>query len=177
MKLPDFAIADLYKDVLVEIVQPTTNKKIEINKNIEKDISNVSKNKTLKYLGENKKNIAIIVSNPNVVFTDEDDLIFITNVLKSIDLNLSDIALINLAAISASYKEMQDILLTQYFIFFGVLPSALSIPINVPHFQIQKYADFCFLTAPSIEQLNKETAEAKLIKTKLWVSLQNMFGL
>ena len=177
MKLPKFLIADLYKEVLVEIGQknPKNNSyTIEKKENIEKGIDTKKGNTSLKYLGDNNKNIIILVSNSSAIFIEEEDLNFLTNVLKSVELNLADIALINLATTTTTYSDLLETFKAKYFIFFGTTPSSISLPLNVPHFQIQQYAGFYFMTVPSITDLNKPTEEAKLLKTKLWVGLRNM---
>ncbi len=179
MKLPDFLIADLYKDALIETGH--TNTKNVLEKKSEKIKSNetlvVKENKTISvnFLGENDKKICVIVYSEKVVFIEDDDLLFLTNILKSVELNLADIALINLAVTTITYVELEKILNSKYFIFFGTLPSSISMPFIVPHFQIQKYADINVMTAPTLADLNKKTEESKLQKTKLWVSLKNMF--
>lgn len=171
MKLPDFLIADLYKDVLVEIPDFIST---QSNSTIETEI--ISVNKPLKYLGENGKYISIIVDRKEAVFLEEADLDFLTNVLKACELNMADVAIINIANTPTNYSYMKETLGTKYFILFGTLPSTILVPFSVPHFQLQKYADCTFMTAPLLSSINQKTEEVKALKKKLWESLLNMFS-
>ena len=176
MKLPDFLIADLYKDTLVEI--PLT--KIDFissmsGRNI--DPEKKSQNDPLRYLGENGKQICIIVDSKEAVFVEEADLTFLISVLKACELNLADVAIVNIANTPANYTYVKETLGTRYFILFGTLPSTISLPFSVPHFQLQNYADCIFMTAPSLSTINQTTEEVKTLKKNLWGSLLNMFSI
>src|SRR4051812_42374717 len=92
IKLPDFQIAELYKRTLVGIdtgvfTMPKENPEIEPEA--------VSTKDTIKYKGENRKQVIIIVNQPEEAHIKESDLTFLTTVLKACNLSLADIAIVN----------------------------------------------------------------------------------
>jgi hypothetical protein len=58
-----------------------------------------------------------------------------------------------------------------------VKAQTISLPFTVPDYQIQKYGGCTFLMAPAISEIDGDSTEAKLAKTKLWVSLKTIFEL
>jgi hypothetical protein len=178
IQLPDFLIAELYKGSLVELdtfefkEAPTQVK--EQAANTEGTISSTGK---IKFLGENEKGVVIVVNQPEAVFLVEDELTFLTNILKACQLNLADIAIINIAKQEVNYGEIKEQLHPKNLLLFDVEPSAIKLPFLIPAFQIQKFDGCTIMVAPPLPLLNKPTQEAKLLKTKLWLSLQQVFNI
>ncbi len=129
--------------------------------------------KTWKFLGDNKKNILILVQYSNAVHIPDEELAFLTQLLSACKLSLGDIALLNLAHHrQLAYKEALDKLGSQLIFLYGIEPAAWGLPISFPHFQLQPFAGRRFLYAPALEEIRED----KLLKTKLWVSLKPIFG-
>jgi anti-anti-sigma regulatory factor len=193
IRLPDFLIADLYKTTLVDLSTPGTSepvaaidrKPIEIAKvPEEQEIETVTKQnpdtfqkkEKVAYLGKNGKNIVIAVHQKGVAFLSDSNLTFLTNILKACQLNLADIAIVNLAENAASYIEIKEQLNAQVILLFDVEPSAIKLPFMIPAFQVQKYDGCTIMVSPELSVINKETKEAKVLKSKLWMSLKQVFG-
>src|SRR3954466_6781584 len=96
--LPDFLIADLYKDSLVDINDFTVGEQAQAKETVaaENKAAETSAEK-IEYYGDNAKNIIVVVNQPNTTHLNKDDLSFLTNILKSCQLNAGDIAIINVA--------------------------------------------------------------------------------
>jgi hypothetical protein len=128
----------------------------------------------LKWIGNNQKNILIIVDYDSAVHLPDEELSFLTNMLAACKLNLGDVAIVN----KNNYKEpgYKDILAhfkSRIVFLFGVEPSVFGLPVSFPFFQVQSVAGCTFLYAPALEQQRNDT----LLKSKLWVSLRNIFGI
>lgn len=115
--LPDFLIADLYKDCLVDA--GTVGMEININRatataTTKDETSNKEK---IKYLGKNGKNIIVVISEPATDFLAEEELALLTGILKACQFSLSDIAIINIASTAATYANIKDELNALHFLF------------------------------------------------------------
>jgi hypothetical protein len=131
----------------------------------------------IKYLGGNKKRIAFIVNSTADVYLSETHLDWLGKLLEACHLNLGDVAIANVAKNSFSISDIKQELFSNTVILLGAEPASIQLPINFPHFNLQQHDGITFLATPPPGQLNKSTQEAKLLKSKLWVSLQKLFKL
>ena len=134
-------------------------------------------NRTIKFLGGNKKRIAFIVNCKTDVFLPDTHLDWLGKMLDACKLNLGDVAIANIANNPFTITDIKNELLSTSVILLGTEPFAIQLPLNFPHFNLQSYDGITFLYTPSPDQLNQSTNEAKLLKSKLWVSLQKLFKL
>lgn len=132
---------------------------------------------TIKFLGGNKKRIAFIVNCATDVFLPDNHLDWLGKMLDACKLNLGDVAIANIANNQFTITDIKNELLSTSVILLGTEPFAIQLPLNFPHFNLQSYDGITFLYTPSPDQLNQPTHEAKLLKSKLWVSLQKLFKL
>lgn len=173
--LPDFLIADLYKNCLVEVEMAKESKADSaINNKLTKG-QKQEKPPAIKYLGQNEKQVAVIVNNSKVDFVNDAEKLFLTSILKACGFNLSDIAVINLNNQIHTYQELKENLSSRYLLLFGVEPSSIKLPFTIPVFQVQQYDGCTIIVAPALNELNNATPDGKLLKTKLWLSLQRCF--
>jgi hypothetical protein len=128
-----------------------------------------------KILGNNKKNIAVVVNCPQDVFVPEADLQFLTKMLDACKLNMADVAIINHATAAVTIERVKGQLQPKYLLLFGVEPDEIHLPINFPSFKEQPYAGTTYLLTPALSQLNQEGDVAKGLKKKLWECLKRMF--
>lgn len=176
--LPDFLIADLYKGTLVELDAFKLKEAPQPEEeDLLKETAAIPVVGKFRFLGENKKNVIIIVNEPEAVFLREDDLNFLVNILKACQLNLSDIAIINIAKQDVVYDSIKQQLYPQHILLFAVEPSVIKLPFLIPAFQLQKFDGCSIMVAPPLPNINKPTQEGKLLKTKLWVSLKQVFNI
>lgn len=192
--LPDFILADLFPSSLVLIDSHKDSKKevldtaenIGFEQNIVdgQDDSTLSKDEPTQknvpekwFLGNNGKNITVLVNEHDAVYLSEKSLQFLTKILGACKLNMGDIAVVNIKHSPASFELIKTALLPQTCILFDVKAQAISLPFTIPDYQIQKYGGCTFLMAPAISAIDGDSNEARLAKTKLWVSLKTIFNL
>jgi hypothetical protein len=169
IQLPASVVAHLYKKSLIETAHdPSAETVVFSLKKTDK-----SSNKW-KYLGENKKNILIVVNYNDTVFLPDEELSFLTNMLAACKLGLADVSIVNRANHEdINYKEMIAQFSSKIIFLFGIDPAAFGLPVSFPHFQLQPFSGATFLFSPALEQCNNDA----LLKSKLWVCLRRLFSI
>ena len=170
--LPASVVVDLYHTSLI-----STNE-IPVEKRLLNEAATTTKtaeaNATWKWLGNNQKNILVIVNNKEVVHLQDNELNFLSGILGACKLNMADVAIVNLNNHpEASYKELTSFFKSKIVFLFAVEPAAFGLPMNFPHYQIQAFAGNSFLYSPSLKDLEDD----KVQKSKLWVCLKRLFNL
>lgn len=180
-QLPDFVLANLFPSNLVVVESAEKAPPISAPKSVAIDpptISGPLKERPEKwYLGNNGKNIVILVQEPEAAFLNEESLDFLTKILGACKLNMGDVAVINMARYLANFAEIKKELNPISCLLFNVSAAMVKLPFTVPHYQVQHYGGCTFLMAPSLLQYYGDSGDAKLEKTKLWVSLKLLFKL
>jgi len=171
--LPASVVTDLYQKSLIEFSElklPNDESGIKDKKPIQPD----EKINDWKWLGENKKYVLILLNNQNSVHLPDDELNFLSGILQACKLSLADVAILNIRNHpQVSYKELTSFFKSKIVLLFAIEPSALGLPMNFPHYQIQPFAGTTFLYSPSLSELEKD----KLLKSKLWVCLKRLFNI
>ncbi len=177
IKLPGNVIADLYKSSLISAEPLQTGIQEEKPVPVKKEIFSLDtlvKIPDWKSLGNNLKNILIISNNENVVYLPDDQLSFLTGILTACKMSLADVAIINFNNYPGIvYKDLISHLNSKHVLLYGVAPAVFGLPIDFPHFQPQKFAGTTYLYSPSLNELEKD----KLLKSKLWICLKQMFNI
>jgi hypothetical protein len=171
LHLPEYVIASLYKDDLV--VMDSTKTKANKPAPPKKD---TTPEKPL-YLGSNLQHILILVNDANAVHVDDESLNFLTNIIQACKKNLGDVAIVNLAHHPLKYTALKEKLSPKYMLLFDIHPTTIQLPFAVPNYQLQQFDDCQFLFASALQSMIANTQEAKLEKSKLWLSLKKMFNL
>ena len=127
-----------------------------------------------KSLGQNARNILILVNTPGITFLPDEELAFLTQMLQACKLSLGDVALLNLAQhTQTGYQQILQQFNSKTVFLFGVSPGEWELPINFPAFQVQQFDSRKFLHSPGLGEMMND----KLLKTKLWASLKAILGL
>ena len=169
IQLPPLVIADLYGNVLLN-----QNQKIPEITFIPAKEKNTSES-LIKYLGNNEKKISIIVHQPNDAFLADEHLQFISKMLSACKMNLGDVAIVNITKHTFDIIELKKQLQPFKILLFGVSPMEVKLPMDFPHFKLQEYGGCTYLYGPALEELNNESDNSKLLKSKLWICLKSMF--
>lgn len=160
-QLTPFLAGELYKDSLVDL---------DINQSKPQSV----KSENLMYLGDNNRQILLIVDEENAVFLTDEDLNFLIGVLNACSLTVGDIALVNIWKNSSiNFNRLQDNFKPAYTIAFGINLAALGFPLSFPDYQVQQYNQQLFLSAPALSILATDKKE----KVQLWNCLKKMFSL
>ncbi len=170
IRLPEAAIAALYKDVLV-LPEATVH---EPQKITEKPLADAD---SYAFLGQNLKKIVLLQSSPGLAFLPEHHLHFLSKMLEACKMTLADTAIINQHSKPVEIAALKSQLNPQTIILFGLEPTEIRLPFNIPPFKIQEYDQCRYLCAPELNILNQDTEEGKLLKSKLWVCLRKLFGI
>ncbi|SJZ96095.1 hypothetical protein [Sediminibacterium ginsengisoli] len=139
--------------------------------------ANVPASEKLSFLGNNGKNILILVSDPASVHLNDEALQFLSAILGACKLNLGDVAIINAQHNDISYDYLKSQMQPKQLLLFGIDTRLVQLPFVVPQYQVQAYDKCQFLLAPPLSAMLGNSQEAKLEKSKLWLSLKKIFGL
>ena len=176
LELPASVVAGLYQNSLIdsgEITGNTSSATIPLPA----AATSITANETIsswKYLGNNLKNILIVVNNDGAVYLPDEELDFLTGILGACKLNLADVAIVNTNNHpEASYKELIHFFKSKIVFLFAIEPAAFGLPMNFPHYQLQAFAGNSFLYSPSLKELENDRVQ----KSKLWVCLKRLFNL
>lgn len=161
IQLPAIVLQDLYKKSLVDL-------------NNSKPSANDIKKGVLQYLGDNKRNVCIVVADENALYLTDELLNFLQGILGACKLTMADVALVNIAKNSSiTYNILQNELQAEVCVLFGITPAQLQLPLTFPLYQIQKFNNQQYLTALPLQQIQQDKAE----KGKLWACLKTIFNL
>jgi hypothetical protein len=123
-------------------------------------------------LGNNEKNIVIIVNEKDSLYLPDQELQFLTGILTACKLSLSDVAILNIQKNStADYLSIHQILNPSVILMFQVNTDQISLPLTFPRYQIQQYNNQTYLCAPGLSTIEKDKSE----KLKLWNALKQIF--
>jgi hypothetical protein len=174
IELTGVMLSELFRNTLVD---NTENKPAitHVRERLKDPVPPVHKiSEGFKYLGNNKKNILLLMKYPDSVYMPEPALQFVTGVLGACKLSLDDVAIINLAVNpDTTYKEVISFFKSRVVMLFDIEPSSIGLPINFPHFQLQAFTGNTFLYSPSLEEIENN----KDLKTKLWYCLKRLFNI
>jgi hypothetical protein len=164
LSLPSTIIVDLFRHSLVKA-------------GFGEEISTVDteRNQLYRFLGGNLKKANLIISSSDSFSIPEKHLSFLVKILEACKMTLADVAILNHASQNIEIDELKEQLQPRTIILFGIEPKQINLPFNSPAFKIQEYDGCNFLYAPSMEELNQDTENGKLLKSKLWVCLRKIF--
>ena len=131
----------------------------------------------LTYLGDNKKKITVLHSEPDAAFLTDDQFKLISGILTACKLSMADIALVNLAHQKMHFQEIKQQLHPQFLILFDISPASIELPFTIPPYQIQDYNNCKMLVAGSLQYMTIENEEVKKEKILLWNALRKMFSI
>jgi hypothetical protein len=157
LQLDTFLLAKLYNRPIIP--EKTISPEIKIS---------------LKHLGKNRRNILVIIQNPDEVFLDESSLQLLNNIMQACQVNIhEDIALFNIAHFPGiSWKELQAYFEPKVVLYFGVSTTSVQ-PVKMPSYQVVNFQSTACLSADPLLTLDKN----KSFKQLLWKSLQQLFHL
>ncbi|HZH01155.1 MAG TPA: hypothetical protein VEY32_08735 [Flavisolibacter sp.] len=155
IQLTPYMLAHIYPDVLIEthaIAVPMPQK--------------------LSFLGNNEKQVLIVVNNQDAAFLTDEELAFLTKVLGACGLCMADVAIINWNNLfPKNYKSIIQDLSSKTVLLFDIDADTFGLPIRFPHFQIQRFDQCTYLQVPSLSQIEQDV----ITKKELWTSLKTLF--
>lgn len=149
-------LADLYPHVLVESAS-----------------TSVPEEESISYLGDNNKNILVLVNEPSAKYLPEKQLNFLVSVLTACQLSLADTAIVNTAGKQPDYNKLTEKLQAKVVLLFDVPPTSIQLPMDFPFFQAQKFRERTYVYSPSLADVEKDVP----MKKQLWGALKKAFGI
>jgi DNA polymerase III psi subunit len=126
----------------------------------------------IRYLGNHKKQIAVLINNESMAFLPDNELNFLTNVLTACKLSLADVAIININRVPPSMiHEKLEEMQSKNILMMGISPADMDLPIHFPAFQLQPFNNRTWLHAPTLKEMESD----KGLKMQLWNALKTLF--
>lgn len=181
IKLSPFLVKKLYEKTLIDS-SFAKRKKAESQVHVKREKKSLAdetpseylSQDSIKYLGNNAKNILILVSEEVHAFLGDDELSFLMNVLNACNISMVDVALVNSYNNEAiQYEKLMNQFYPSIILFLGTGPQLLGFPIQIPIYQVQNYNKQQYLCAPSLQKLSTDKEEKK----QLWLSLKKIFSI
>lgn len=172
IQLTNQHLSSLYQDVLIEtkisnplpVPSPKESSPTPVKSMIP----------ALKYLGNNAKNITILVNHATVPYLSDGELSFLTNILSACKLSLADVAIVNIHSVEEeAIESVFQTLNSHSILLFGIAPLSIGLPINFPQFQLQPFNKRTYIYSPTLKELEAD----KTLKLKLWNNLKTLFAL
>ena len=163
IQLPGEALIRLYNMPLVDLDKKSKNSSASANESQE-----------IRFLGSNKKNITILVNTGDASFLTDESFSFLTGILNACKLTMDDVALVNINNLKdSSYTAINKITRPVITLLFDVSHNDIGLPLQFPNFQVHKYNNITFHSAPSLKVLEND----KPLKAMLWGNLKTLFQL
>lgn len=121
-----------------------------------------------KYLGNNARKVCILVNDPETAFLPEDQLAFISKMLGACQMNIADVAIVNMASGNITFHDVVTELKPLKILAFGVTPDLTKLE-NSPGIE--------YLTVAGLSDLVNENDSSRALKGKLWSGLKEMFAI
>ena len=137
-------------------------------------VANVPAQPPLKYLGENKRRILLLVQDPGAVHLEDKSLNFLLSILNACTLSMESVALVNMTGTGA--RTVEDIareLDSQSVLLFGIDPAGLGWGTVPETYQVHPQGGRTWLRADALSLIEADRAQ----KGRLWNSLKQLFQL
>lgn len=179
--LPPFVIADLYKNTLVVTGDVKTGSKNDdpqfTTKKAEETAQPLPPANKKWWLGDNRRNIVVIVSDAENAFINDDDLSTLMKLLGALKMNMADIAITNIKQHNFTFATLKEQLQPRHVLMFGVTTQQVQLPFAMPDYQVQQHGNCTILSAPIITLSTvKDDKAINAEKRKLWESLKRIFS-
>ena len=128
----------------------------------------------LDFLGGNKQSIVFMAKDRQNKFLADDQMKFLNDLLTACNLNMADIAFVNLYGIKGlTYHKLNKEINPKKILLFGINAKELDLPFEIPFFQVQNFHEQVYVICPGLEKIQSN----KELKKQLWTCLQKIFNL
>ncbi|MEO8822482.1 MAG: hypothetical protein ABI366_02830 [Ginsengibacter sp.] len=121
--------------------------------------------------GENHSHVLFVVNDDSHKFLPDDEMELLTKLVSACKLSLADIVLVNFSSNKYNYQLFNEQFQPKKILIFGVKNAELELPFDIPYFQVQKFQQQSYLTAPPLKEFLNNTP----LKKELWRTLQKLF--
>ena len=122
----------------------------------------------VKYLGENQKNISLLIQNESEAYLNDELFNLLTNILNACKLGMQDISLINISQYAAMpFTAWQTAVPMKQCVLFGIPPANLGLE-TIPTYQVMQVNGCQLLYSDPLLAISQD----KALKGKLWGGLK-----
>ncbi|MCK7559864.1 hypothetical protein MKQ70_34975 [Chitinophaga sedimenti] len=159
VKLDPYLLAKMY-------TQPIIPEEKQAGPAVQKELPKV------KYLGENQKNILLLIQNENEAYLNDESFNLLANILNACKLGMQDVALANITQYTAlTMAEWQQVVNFNRCVVFGIGPDQLGV--EAPVYQLVTIGGTTALFSHDLGLIGSD----KQLKGRLWMGLQKLFNL
>lgn len=127
----------------------------------------------VKYLGENQKNVLLLIQNESEAYLNDELFNLLTNILSACKLGMQEVALLNVAQYPGlTLADYKKVLPVQQCIIFAIPPEQLGLP-PMQTYQLETHLQIPVLYSDHLQLI----ATDKAAKGKLWMALKQLFGI
>ncbi len=160
-QIPSTLLPELYKDSLIVLDDKQSNPK-KLNE------------KKVHFLGNNLKNILILVNNEEILHLGDDDLRFLTGILTACKLTFSDVAIFNTASnLDYKFQQTVDHFKPKLILIMGTINQRFNLPDYSDKYQTIENENIQLVFGSSLNEISKDVNEKK----SLWNCLKQIFGI
>lgn len=161
IQLTGFICQNLFTNCLIS-ESPENNSNQELNK------------VKINSLGGNQNHVVFVINNKEHKYLNDNEMKFLSDLLSACKLSMEDISLVNFYQNkNIGYENITEQFQSKTILIFGVSTSELGLPFTIPFFQVQKFQEQTYLTAPSLDNFLENIP----LKKQLWNSLKIVFQL
>jgi len=160
LQLDPYLLAQMYNQPIIPEARPAAPA-------VEKAVPKV------KYLGENQKNILLLIQNESEAYLNEELFNLLTNILNACKLGMQDVALTNAATYpGVTLADYKSVIPVRQCIIFAVPPANIGLP-PVQTYQLETHEQLPVLYSDALQLI----ATDKALKGRLWIGLKQLFGI
>jgi len=160
-QIPPTLLPELYKDSLIVLDD-------------KQSIPEKLKEKKVYFLGDNLKNILILVNNVEILHLNDEDLRFLTGILTACKLTFSDVTIFNTASnLDYNYQKAIDHFKPKLILILGAINEKYNLPEYSDKYQPIINQNIQLLFGSSLAEISKDVNEKKA----LWNCLKQIFGI
>ena len=160
-QIPPTLLPELYKDSLIVLDDKQSNPK-KLNE------------KKVYFLGDNLKNILILVNNLEILHLNDDDLRFLTGILTACKLTFSDVTIFNTASnLDYNYQKTVDYFNPKLILILGTIHQKFNLPDYSEKYQPIENQNIQLVFGSSLTEISKDVNEKKALGN----CLKQIFGI
>ncbi|SEW19229.1 hypothetical protein SAMN05428988_2953 [Chitinophaga sp. YR573] len=126
----------------------------------------------VKFLGENQKNITLLIQNESEAYLNDELFNLLTNILNACKLGMQDIALVNISQYPAMpFTAWQTAVPMKQCVLFGISPASLGLE-TFPTYQVMQVSGCQLLYSDAFFDISQD----KALKGKLWTGLKQLLN-
>ena len=158
-QIPPTLLPELYKDSLI-VLDDKQSKPEKLNE------------KKVYFLGDNLKNILILVNNLEILHLNDEDLRFLTGILTACKLTFSDVVVFNTASnLDYNYQKSVDHFKPKLVLILGTIHQKFNLPDYSDKYQPFENQNIQLVFGSSLTEISKDVNEKKA----LWNCLKQIF--